>query len=411
MVDPSVSIYAKLSLPKVTEATEKFLDHLAESLKNGTFVKMTLGNYKGADEHLQRVNARLIETKKGARFFVLYRYDTRDTAKNFDLDEAREVVAPLLGDEFRSAHLFTTANDLQLEIGRKGKSRLNLAKPTTKDKPPLSHDRQKSRHIDPQAFYLNALGITTENGLVREKQQDKWRQINKFVEILDSLVNKSQLRDRKELKLVDMGSGKGYLTFAAYDYFNNIRGIKASITGVEARRDLATISNDIADASGFTGLRFVEGTISSYQVDSVDILIALHACNTATDDALFKGVKAKAELLIVVPCCHHELRSQMKAPQMLKDVLKHGVMLERVAETMTDGMRSLLLERSGYSTKLFEFVSIEHTPKNNMLVGTRLQKPSDPAVFDQELREIKDFYGISHQHLETLILEDKDNDA
>src|SRR6185369_8830495 len=108
MVDPSVSIYAKLSLPDVTEPTEKFLDHLAESLKNGTFVKMTLGNYKGSDEHLQKVNARLIETKKGVRFFVLFKYDTRDTAKNFDLDEARTLVEPMLDSEFRSAHLFTT---------------------------------------------------------------------------------------------------------------------------------------------------------------------------------------------------------------------------------------------------------------------------------------------------------------
>ena len=387
----------------MAEAVEKFLAHLAESLASGTFVKLTLGNYKGRDEHLQKVNARLIETKKGTRVFVLYKYDTRDTAKNFAPNEATTVLAPLLDGEFYSGHLFTTTADLQLEIGKKGKARLNSAKPTLKLPPKPVHDRQKMRHIDPNAFYLRALGITSENGLVREKQQDKWRQINKYVEVLESLVDKSRLKDKTELKIVDMGSGKGYLTFAAYDYFNNIRGVKASITGVENRRDLVQICNDIADASGFSDLKFVEGTIDSFKVDRVDIIIALHACNTATDDALYKGIAAQAELIIAVPCCHHELRPQIRPPEMLRDVLKHPVMLERVAETMTDGIRSLLLERSGYSTKLFEFVAIEHTPKNNMLVGTKLDRPQNAARFDREIDEIKRTYGIEHHHLQELL--------
>jgi hypothetical protein len=138
-------------------------------------------------------------------------------------------------------------------------------------------------------------------------------------------------------------------------------------------------------------------------VSDADILIALHACNTATDDAIFKGISSNTGLIIVAPCCHQELRPQMRSPEIFKDILKHGVMLERVAETITDGLRSMLLERSGYSTKLFEFVPSEHTPKNNMLVGTRLSRPANPSDVDEKIIQIKDLYGITEQRLETLL--------
>ena len=203
--------------------------------------------------------------------------------------------------------------------------------------------------------------------------------------------------------MVDMGSGKGYLTFAAYDYFKNTRGVDISVTGVEAKDDLVGLCNDVARAAEFDGLSFVSGTIDSYHIGNVDILIALHACNTATDDAIYKGIAANASLIVAAPCCHQEIRPQLQSPPMFKDILKHGVMLERVAETVTDGLRSLLLERSGYATKLFEFVSIEHTPKNNMLVGTRLSKPPSPDEFEKQISDIKEFYGIKTQRLETLL--------
>ena len=385
------------------ENVEKFLDSLESSLADGTFVRFTLGNYKGSEEHLQRIHARPVRTKKGDRLFVLFRYETRDTAKNYPVSEARGLVGQLFEDGFRSGHLFTTAHDIQLDIGRKGKSRLNTAKPTFKTAPATAHDREKNLQIDPKAFYLRALGITTDEGKIRDKQQDKWRQINKFVEVLAGLVDKSELKDRRSLQVVDMGSGKGYLTFATYDYFTNIRGVDVEVTGVEARADLVKTCTDVAEASGFEKLRFVQGTIESYDPPEVDILIALHACNTATDDAIFKGISHKADLIIAVPCCHHELRPQIKPPEMLRNIFKHPVMLNRVAETLTDGLRSLLLEREGYSTKLFEFVAVEHTPKNNMLVGTRLPRPGRTAGLQREIEDIMRVHEIRHHHLNDLL--------
>ena len=392
-----------LTFKWMSENVDKFIETLTASLEKGTFVKLTLGNYKGTDEHLQKILVRLVSTKKGTRLYFLYRGETRDTAKNFDIDTGIALVSEALDNGFRSGHLFTTEHDYQLEVGKKGKSRLNAGKPTFAAAPAATHDRDKKEQVDADSFYLRTLGITDDNGRVRDREQHKWRQINKFVEVLASLVDKSELKDRKELRIVDMGSGKGYLTFAAYDYFKNTRKIDVSMTGVDTKRELVDLGNGVASASGFDGLNFVVGNIADYHVGEVDILIALHACNMATDDALFKGIAAKADLIVAAPCCHQEIRPQIKPPEMLRDILKHGVMLERTAETLTDGLRGLLLERSGYSTKLFEFISTEHTPKNNMLVGTRLRKPHAAAQFDEQIAGIKSLYGIEKQHLESLL--------
>lgn len=392
----------------MVEKTDEFVAQLRKSLETGTFVKLTLGNYKGVDQHLQKIFVRLVTTKKGTRLFFLYRSETRDTAKNYDFDTGIALIGEALDGQFFSGHLFTAENDVQLEIGKKGKGRLNIGKPTFKAAPLAIHDREKKTLIDRSAFYLKALGITDETGRVRDKQQDKWRQINKFVEVLASLVDKSALKDRRELKIVDMGSGKGYLTFAAYDYFANVRGINTTITGVDTKPALVDLGNSVASASGFDGLNFVLGNIAEFPVDNIDMLIALHACDTATDEALFKAISANAELIVASPCCQKEVRPQIKPPDMLKDVLKHGIMLERTAETVTDALRSLLLERSGYATRLFEFVPMEHTAKNVMLVGTRQSIPKPAQEIDDQVREIKSFYGIEYQRLERLLADIED---
>jgi SAM-dependent methyltransferase len=385
------------------ENVEKFIGELARSLREETFVKLTLGNYKGADAHLQKILARLVETKKGARLFFLYRYDTRDTAKNYDFTEGVAKVREYLGRDFFSGHLFTTENDFQLDIGKKGKSRLNAGKPTFKTKPSVAHDKEKQVLINPNSFYLRALGITTDKGEIRDKQQDKWKQINKFVETLAKLFDNSLLKDRKELNIVDMGSGKGYLTFATYDYFKNTRGLDVRVTGVDTKAELVALCSDIAASSEFENLKFVRGWIGDYDLRDVDVLIALHACNTATDDAIYKGIRAAADLIVCSPCCHQEIRPQIKPPALLKDILKHGVMLEREAETITDGLRALLLEKSGYAAKIFEFIGTEHTPKNNMIVGTRQKKEIDAERYEREIADLKNFYGIERQRLESLL--------
>lgn len=383
---------------------EQFIAALSQSLDEGAFIKLSLGKYRGADANLQKMLIRLIETKKGTRLFFLYRYNTRDMVKNYSFDEGVTLVSELLGASFMSAHLFTTQQDVQIEFGRKSKSRLNASKPTFKAPPATAHNREKRRQIEPRGnFYLKALGVTDDKGEIRERMGDKWKQINKFIEIIGKLFDSSALTEKQEIKIVDMGAGKGYLTFATYDYFNNARGIRARVTGVDAREELVSLCNDIARAADFDGLDFKRGFIRDTEVADVDILIALHACNTATDEAMYKGIAAQASIIICAPCCHQELRPQMVAPEVLRGVLRHGIMLEREAELATDGLRALLLEQHGYATRVFEFISTEHTQKNTMIVGIRREQADGTDSLAQQIQELKSFYGIKEQHLETLL--------
>lgn len=387
----------------MSDQSAELIDELSRSLSANEFVKLTLSNYRGTEPHLQKVAVRLIETKKGRRLFFQYRYDTRDISKNYDIAEAIRQIQHLLSSGFRSGHLFTISKDLQLTVGKRS-SRLIAGKPTIKRASTTGHDREKNSLVDENAFYLKALGITTDTGEIRAQQQNKWRQINKYVEILGSLFDKSSLRDKTTLRIVDMGSGKGYLTFAAYDYFANVRELEVGMTGVETRTDLVELCNEISNAAGFDGLKFIEGTIADFDFSGADMLIALHACDTATDDALYKGIIAKAEIIVAAPCCHKEVRRQIKPPEVLKDILKHGTMLEREAETITDGLRSMLLERSGYSTKVFEFVPVEHTPKNNMIVAIRKHVDDDETErLQAQIDSVKALYGIREQRLENLL--------
>jgi len=381
------------------ETIRQFIAELRQSLENGTFVKLTLGNYKGDDDSLQKILIRPVKTKRGSRLMFQYRAKTTDRVENLDAGEAVSQIESFLTSGFRGGHLFTTGKDLQLTVGKRA-AKILSGKPTFSQTGPTAHDRKKKYLVDPNAYYVKALGITTDSGKVRTDARDKWKQINKFVEILVGLYESSDLKDKPSLKLVDMGSGKGYLTFAAYDFFP---GRNATVTGVESRPYLVELCNQIARAGGYAGLRFVPSNIAAFDTGEIDILIALHACDTATDDALYKGIAANASIIIAAPCCHHEVKAQMRSPELLAGILKHAVMHERTAETITDGLRSLLLEREGYKTKLFEFVSTEHTPKNNMLVATRAKPIGDRAKIQQQIDALKREFGIRSQRLDSLL--------
>jgi SAM-dependent methyltransferase len=393
--------------------TEEFFDALGESLAGGGFVKLTLAKHRGAAEGLKNVYVRPAALKKGERLSFLYRYATRDEVRNLTLEEATRVLRSSLGAEFLSAHLFTRGGDLRLEFSRKGETRLTRHAPTFDEKTPAAasgHERRKRRSIEAAGnFYLRELGVTNERGEVRPAMGDKFRQINRFVEILASLHAASPLAEARELFVVDVGSGKGYLTFAVYDYLNNSLGVRAEVTGVEARPKLVELCNDVARRAGFERLRFETGLAEDLEVGRADVLIALHACDTATDDAIYKGVAAGASVIITAPCCHKELRPQIESPAALRGLLRHGILLEREAESLTDSLRALLLETAGYSVKVFEFVSTEHTRKNTMIAATlhaRAVRGAEREGALREYRELKEFYGIREQRLERLLCED-----
>ncbi len=380
---------------------DTFMEVLAKSVAARTFVKLTLGKYRGSEAGLKNIYVRLVEVKKREHLSFLTRYQTRDIVKNHLIPDALETLRVLLGESFLSGHLFTLEGDFQIEFNRKREARLLSRAATFNETPPATLEKSKRRHIELTGnVYLRALGVTNERDEIREKMGDKFRQINKFVEIVSGLFADSTMADKSEISIVDMGSGKGYLTFAIYDYFNRILKIKARVTGVEAREELVRLCNDIAQRAAFDQLSFRTGHIESFEVDAADILIALHACDTATDDAIYKGIAANASIIITAPCCHHELRPQIKAPAALRSVLKHGIFLERQAEMLTDAIRALLLEEAGYATKVFEFISTEHTAKNTMIVGVKREGRSDGKASADKIRELKIFYGVEEQRLE-----------
>ncbi len=253
--------------------------------------------------------------------------------------------------------------------------------------------------------YLNALKITDSSGNVYKNAQDKYRQINHYVELLSTIVR--ELAPRDVLQVTDMGSGKGYLTFALYDYLVNVLQVNTEVTGVEFRKDLVHLCNEIADKSGFRSLRFEEGTIGDYERAHTDIMIALHACDTATDDAIYKGITTGAELIVVAPCCHKQIRREMEKSKVHNNVnflTGHGIFMERQAEMVTDGIRALILELYGYKTKVFEFISDVHTPKNVMITALKSTvKDIRKEEIRKEITDAKVFFGIEYHHLERML--------
>jgi SAM-dependent methyltransferase len=385
---------------------EEFVSSIQQSLTDKTFVKLSLGNYKGSEENLKNIYAKRILIKNEEKLSFTFRYKTRDIVKNYTIQEGLSKVHDFLNREFYVATLFTTAFDLSFENLYDKKIILRKNAPTNLTIPSPDHDKNKNRLISANDKpYLTELKITDENGKVLASSQDKYKQINHYIEILSTLIK--EIPATETLKVVDMGSGKGYLTFALYDYLTNVLKINSRVTGVEFRPELVELCNKIAKNTGFNHLGFEQGTIEEFDSSGTNILIALHACDTATDDAIYKGITAKADLIVVAPCCHKQIRRQLEAHKTSNELdflTKYGIFLERQAEMVTDGIRALILEYFGYKTKVFEFISDAHTPKNVMIVGIKTQKPQakDERIL-QKIKDAKLYFGIEYHHLEKMM--------
>ena len=390
-------------------ARDRFFTALRSAVEDDALSKLTLGKYRGADSSLRKLLVRPVQLKAGPHLSFVWRHATRDITKNLPVPTALAELDRLIGPEFRDAHLFTALQSAQLETSDQGKTRVRFKiaanAPAAK---PSGHDRDKARLVDPTAGWLRDLGVTNEHGQPRAGHAPKFRQIQKFAEILQSLLAAAGLKSSREtsspdnpppLRLADMGSGKGYLTFATAA----LLGPAARVTGIERRQDLVDTCNLVARNHNFSQLDFQVGDIASTAGDlgTLEVLIALHACDTATDDALSAGINADASLLVVAPCCQKELRPQLTAPTTLAPALRHGIFQERQAEFVTDALRALLLEAAGFETKVFEFVSTEHTAKNLMIAAIHptgtVRKPS-PAG-EAKAREFARFYGIKNHTL------------
>lgn len=384
---------------ETTAAHSEFIEKLQASIENDRFVKLTLSKPGGADKSLKNVYARLVEIKDQPMLSFTLRYPAKDVTKNFSIAEGITMIAMWLGDAFLNGDLFTTEADISIQYSKKRKPRIFAKSASQKAPVPKTHDKPKKRFIQSAGNrYLREMGITGADEQVLAAGQRKFRQINKYIEIIDVLLQQVSLPD--DPHIVDMGSGKGYLTFALYDHLQNNLKLKPRITGIELRQHLVDFCNELSEKTGFANLRFIAQDINAYQPERIDMLIALHACDIATDLAIAKGIKANAKIIVVAPCCHKQVRKEMRGSKAMQSVLQHGILEERQAELLTDGIRALLMEAHGYRTKVFEFISTEHTSKNLMITGIK-GEPKPAAL--EEVAAIKAQFGIGYHYLEKLL--------
>lgn len=381
------------------------IEEISKSFTENTLVKLVLSNKRNKNEQLNSVQIKKVTLKKGPHLSFVYKYPTQEMTKNYSLDESLQTLKEVIDENFYQIDLFTTQSDFHLSYFKNGKSALKKKQPNTTRKPNNMHDRSKTRLIETKGnLYLKALGVTTDDWAVKKTMQDKYRQINKYIEIIEGVVKNANLE--AEYHVVDMGSGKGYLTFSLFDYLTNKLKNKPVVTGVELRKGLVEQSNAIAADAGFEKLKFIQGEIKETKIPDADVLIALHACDTATDDAIYAGIKNDAKVIICAPCCHKQVRKQLSPQDDLSAITDHGILKERQSELLTDGIRALVLEAYGYKTKVFEFIATEHTPKNIMIVGTKKAKQDGPNVnILKKIESIKSIHGLEYQYLEKLLRE------
>ncbi len=268
--------------------------------------------------------------------------------------------------------------------------------------PTLEHNRAKPLPLpqDGAAALLHAVGLASSDGTIKPAMQAKWAQVQEFLKLLEHTGELEKLTERP-LQVVDCASGLAYLTFALYQYLTTVRGIETTITGVEERTELVEKSQRAATELGFAGLHFVNAPIATFAPPAPPhLVIALHACDTATDDALAQAIRWGSPVIIAVPCCQHDLNDQLKA-DLFRPVLRHGILQQRLADILTDALRAAILRIMGYRTEIIEFVGAEHTAKNVMIRAVKAVPPGDPQ-FVREYRELTAFWQVT-PHLEKLL--------
>ena len=395
---------SKPTTPALSDPSlDEFLAGVEASLARNHFVKLVLAKYKGAEPQLNQLLVRQVRLRDAPCLSFVYRYTTRDITKNLSLAEGLRAVRGLLGADFRNAHLLTTTADIQLAISQRGQCTLRRSAGVHAEVPANEHNREKQRFVELDRPFLSALGVTTAQHQLIPSMSRKWKQINKFVEVFSHALAESTLAQARQVRVMDFGAGKGYLTFAVHDHLQHTLGVAAQVTGVELRADMVRLCNDAASGLGIQGLAFEQGDVTTYAPQPIDVMIALHACDTATDHAIHKGIRAGAAIILCSPCCHKQIRPQLLSPHPLRPILQHGIHLGQEAEMLTDGLRALLLESRGYQTQVFEFIALEHTSKNKMILAVKRAHPGPADEVLAQIAELKRFYGIREQCLETLL--------
>ena len=350
---------------------------------------------------LKRVTVRPILLRGKAVFQFEYQYAQKVQHKNLEAIEAEALTRTLLTETFRQGRFRTAGGEFSASVNGAGTLTVKADKAAKMAVPaavPLAHNRSKNYLLpeDVPVDFLVRSGVMTAAGSVVAAKRDKFKQINRFLEMVDDVAG--SLPKSGPLRVVDFGCGKAYLTFALYYYLAVVQGRDVSMVGLDLKDDVVAFCAQTAAELGYAGLSFAVGDISGYQIDGdLDMVVTLHACDTATDDALAKAVQWGASVILSVPCCQHELFSQLQN-ETLRPLLKHGILKERLTALVTDSVRASLLESAGYTVQILEFIALEHTAKN-LLIRAVKRPGSTPKPPSAEYEAFRDFWHIQ-PHLE-----------
>lgn len=361
---------------------------LQDEIREGLY-RITISGPRG-DSEVSKVRIRPVEIKGKLLFQCQETVGTKEFHKNMTKDDVITRISDWMNGTFKQMQLESDTCTASVLVSKKGTMTIKK-KPHMKGtgKPVnLAHNRKK-RYILEEGIpvpFLQDLGVMTKEGKIVRTRYDKFRQINRFLEFIEDIL--PQLPSDREITILDFDCGKSYLTFAMYYYLHVLKKYSIRVIGLDLKKDVIALCNRLSKKFGFENLTFLHGDIAGYEgVDQVDMVVTLHACDTATDYALAKAVKWGAKVILSVPCCQHEINKQIQN-DLLSPVLQYGLLKERMSALLTDGIRGQLLEMSGYRTQILEFIDMEHTPKNIMIRAIRQGKKADGAALEAMMKKL-----------------------
>lgn len=374
-------------------------------LDEESFVRLTMkGQPRNTTNPWRQIIVRPVLIKNERHLQFSYFNQKQGITKNYRAAESSQKLDEILALPFNNISLQSTSENVRVQITNKGKTILHHEKTdTTPREPDLAHDLKKRLLLPankPDSF-LQATGIMDEQGRIRPGMQGKFSQVNEFLKLLEHTGELARF-EKTPVDLLDCGCGSAYLAFAAYHYLNNIRGIPARLTGIDVNETLIKKDNLQSEQLGFSNACFQKSAIIDYVPEvPPDIVLALHACDTATDEAIVKGIVCQSRLILCAPCCHHHLNQQLHAVKPFTPIFHDGILKQRLADILTDTFRALILRIMGYKTDVVEFVAAEHTDKNLLIRAVKRTKPGQD-MYIQEYLDLKNYLGVT-PYIETLL--------
>lgn len=395
-----------------TATTMNNLENTISEVLNQNLKKCILSSPRKKSQDIKKTVVRPVIIKGGLFFQFEYHQVNKVIHENCIPFDAEERIRELIDTSFKQVDIFMPDQEIHILAAKPEKPRIKRKNPDQQSSGLadfagssqlnkkasdnlLSHDRSKNYIIKEgtPCDFLIRLGVMDSEGNVHKRHYAKFRQINRFLEIVDDIAGE---KVSKDFKIIDFGCGKAYLTFALYYYFKNLKGIEPEIIGLDLKEDVIFFCNKVAEDLGYTSLHFLHGDIADYEDDRCDMVVTLHACDTATDYALINAVRWSAPMILSVPCCQHELFKQIKNEDMAP-FLKHGLLKDRFTELLTDSLRGLALEAMGYDVSMMEFTTLDHTMKNIMIRATKKRDRNDSKskrALD-DYRALRDLYNVS----------------